>query len=432
MHNQDLYDLGEKIQEMVQNAVTSQDYRKLNQNINQTINNTVARAMDTSAKVLRETFGQEKAVDDEENFRRQYEEAKRGNAHRQERREIKREYHRARRPRWSGAGQQQRENVMDFGSQKQISLRRYGRMGGAQVSGVFMSLFGSLGAIVFLFFTGVGLSYLADPAFVFLSIIGACLTGASAVLLWKGIRRLGLVGRFKKYTAIIGSDLYYDVEDLSRISGVSLKRLRKDLRLMIQNRWFLQGYLDKQETCLMTTKETYEQYQMAQRQLEERIILEQKAKEDATVSTEGVLSKRVQEVLDEGNKFIQKIHESNDAILGEEISQKISRMELIVKRIFQRVKEDPEVIEDLKKMMDYYLPTTVKLLDAYKDMDSQPIQGENIRTAKKEIEDTLDTLNIAFEKILDSIFQEVAWDVASDISVLHTVLAQEGLTKEDF
>ena len=83
-------------------------------------------------------------------------------------------------------------------------------------------------------------------------------------------------------------------------------------------------------------------------------------------------------------------------------------------------------------MMSYYLPTTVKLLDAYADMDVQPVQGENITTAKKEIEATLDTLNLAFEKLLDEIFKDMAWDVSTDISVLHTLLAQEGLTKDDF
>ena len=82
--------------------------------------------------------------------------------------------------------------------------------------------------------------------------------------------------------------------------------------------------------------------------------------------------------------------------------------------------------------MEYYLPTTVKLLDAYQQLESQPIQGENIRNSRKEIEQTLDTLNVAFEKLLDSLFEDVAWDVSSDISVLHTMLAQEGLTGNDF
>ena len=87
--------------------------------------------------------------------------------------------------------------------------------------------------------------------------------------------------------------------------------------------------------------------------------------------------------------------------------------------------------EDMKKLMDYYLPMTVKLLNAYADMDRQPVQGETIRKSKQEIDATLDTLNAAFEKLLDSIFKATALDVSSDITVLNTLLAQEGLTDDE-
>ncbi len=82
--------------------------------------------------------------------------------------------------------------------------------------------------------------------------------------------------------------------------------------------------------------------------------------------------------------------------------------------------------------MEYYLPMTIKLLKAYEELDGQPVQGENIVNSKKEIEDTLDTLNTAYEKILDNLFQDTAWDVSSDISVLQTLLAQEGLMDDGF
>ena len=65
-------------------------------------------------------------------------------------------------------------------------------------------------------------------------------------------------------------------------------------------------------------------------------------------------------------------------------------------------------------------------------MDDQPIAGQNIESTKKEIEATLDTLNTAFENFLDSFFEEKAWDISSDITVLQTMLAQEGLTGKDF
>ena len=196
---------------------------------------------------------------------------------------------------------------------------------------------------------------------------------------------------------------------------------------MIAKGWFLEGHVDAQETCLITSNETYQQYQETQKQLEIR-----KQEADPKVQLEENMSPEAQDVLKKGNEFLVKIRESNDVIPGEEISAKISRMELIVQKIFERAGEHPEVIPDLRKLMDYYLPMTVKLLDAYEDMDRQPIQGENISASKREIEDTIDTLNIAFEKLLDSIFRDTAWDVSADISVLHTVLAQEGLTEDDF
>jgi 5-bromo-4-chloroindolyl phosphate hydrolysis protein len=105
---------------------------------------------------------------------------------------------------------------------------------------------------------------------------------------------------------------------------------------------------------------------------------------------------------------------------------------LLTQKIFDRVERHPEIIPDLKKLMEYYLPMTVKLLRAYADMDMQPVQGETIQSAKREIEDTLDTINEAFEKLLDDLFADTAMDVSSDISVLNTLLAQEGLTGDDF
>lgn len=242
-----------------------------------------------------------------------------------------------------------------------------------------------------------------------------------------GSRGLGRIKRFKKYIQILGSRTYCDFEQLARSIGHSVKFVKKDIRIMIRKGWFLEGRTDRKETCLITSTETYRQYEETQRALEERnTMLRNEAAERERIAPE------VQEVLDKGEEYIRKIHESNDAIPGEEISAKIAQMERIVEQIFQRAEEHPEIIPDLKKMMDYYLPMTIKLLDAYEEMDRQPIQGETIRASKKEIEATLDTLNGAFARLLDSVFQDTAWDVSSDISVLHTMLAQEGLTGSDF
>lgn len=84
----------------------------------------------------------------------------------------------------------------------------------------------------------------------------------------------------------------------------------------------------------------------------------------------------------------------------------------------------------MKKFMGYYLPTTLKLVRAYREFDKQPVAGENITSGKQEIERTMDTINEAFENLLDDLFQDTAWDISTDISVLKTMLAQEGLTED--
>mgnify|MGYP002773389091 FL=1 len=198
---------------------------------------------------------------------------------------------------------------------------------------------------------------------------------------------------------------------------------------MIDEGLFLEGHLDKEENNLITSDETYQHYEASRLELEAR----QKAQaEKQAEQARSAVSPKVQEVLDRGNAYLREIRRCNDEIPGEEISAKISRMESIVRKIFERAEAHPEIIPDLKKLMDYYLPMTIKLLNAYADMDRQPIQGETIQASKKEIDATLDTLNLAFEKLLDSVFQDTAMDVSSDISVLQTLLAQEGLTGDDF
>ena len=82
--------------------------------------------------------------------------------------------------------------------------------------------------------------------------------------------------------------------------------------------------------------------------------------------------------------------------------------------------------------MEYYLPTTLKLVKAYENFSLQPIQGDNITQSKKEIKDTIGTINKAFEQLLDSLYEDVTMDVSTDISVLQTMLKQEGLTESDF
>ena len=242
-----------------------------------------------------------------------------------------------------------------------------------------------------------------------------------------GANNVQMANRFKVYKRTLGQKTYCSIDDLARSVGKKKEFVQKDLRRMIDKGLFPEGHLDKEGNTLIISHETYHYYEQCGRQWEGT-----KGQNTAVKAQNptGSMDPQVQEVLDQGRMFIAQIRKCNDDIPGEEISEKIARIELLTQRIFNRAETHPEVITDLKKLMDYYLPMTVKLLNAYADMDAQPVQGETIDQSKREIEATLDTLNAAFEKLLDDLFEDTALDVSSDISVLNTLLAQEGLTED--
>ena len=309
----------------------------------------------------------------------------------------------------------------------------YGNAGGEKVKDILLIVFGGIisGSMAIGLLTVQILQAVMGHGGIGSTVVTLIGTLAGVGMIGSGCTGLGRLKRFQKYKKTLGHKTYCSFEDLAKTVGRSIKSVKKDIHYMIAKSWFLEGRTDTKETCLITSNETYRQYEETQKALEQRSA-EEAQKRMRESEKQSRISPQVQEVLDKGEAYIKKIHASNDAIPGEEISAKIAKMEQIVEQIFQRAEEHPEIIPDLKKMMDYYLPMTVKLLDAYEDMNRQSIQGETIRASKKEIEDTLDTLNEAFAKLLDSVFQDTAWDVSSDISVLHTMLAQEGLTENDF
>ena len=330
------------------------------------------------------------------------------------------------------------EQVVDTGSEtvqrimgsngQQNGKKLYSRTAGRMVKAVLQWLIG----IQFVIFALLGLlgglmaeepitNYLGTVVFMLI------ILAAGIWLTNNGANTNKMVKRFKVYKRTLGKKTYCSVETLARSVGKKKGFVQEDLRRMINKGFFPEGHLDKEENTLIISHETYHYYEQCDRQWEEI------ERQDIAVKAQkapGSLDPQVQEVLDRGRAFIAQIRKCNDDIPGEEISGKISRIELLIQRIFDRAETHPEIITDLKKLMDYYLPMTVKLLNAYADMDAQPIQGERMENSKREIEATLDTLNGAFEKLLDDLFEDTALDVSSDISVLNTLLAQEGLTED--
>ena len=124
---------------------------------------------------------------------------------------------------------------------------------------------------------------------------------------------------------------------------------------------------------------------------------------------------------------LREIRALNDAIKDPAVSERIDRIGELTASIFRVVQEKPEHAEEVRKFMNYYLPTTLKLLKSYSLMEQQSYQGENIQASRKRIEDVLDTLVRGFEQQQDRLFRTEAIDVETDISVLETMMASDGL-----
>lgn len=136
----------------------------------------------------------------------------------------------------------------------------------------------------------------------------------------------------------------------------------------------------------------------------------------------------VDKIIDEGNDYIKQLRHANDLIEDEVMSDRIDRMEAASADIFAYIAEHPEKAPQIRRFMNYYLPTTLKLLTSYDKLSRQRVKGENIQKTMFEIEGMMETIAGAFEKQLDSLFHEDAMDIAADISVMESILQQEGLS----
>ena len=127
---------------------------------------------------------------------------------------------------------------------------------------------------------------------------------------------------------------------------------------------------------------------------------------------------------------LKQLKALNDEILDQAVSDKIDRIAALTRDIYSFVALNPEREIEVHKFMNYYLPTTMKLLKSYSLLERQSYQGENIVASRHDIEEILGTLVHAFEKQLDQLFAADAVDISSDITVLETMIAKDGLSHQ--
>lgn len=391
MDNKDFSNIGEQIRNTIEEAMGSMNYQQLNQKINQTV--------DMAMNEARKQF---------QNY--QY-----------------------------GTGQPHVKPPVQPKSQtpeKPVTKKTVVRI---HRKGHFISIpltvLGFAGTGTFLAYTIASLIELLAGATIMRQAFNAIRFGGalSAMILSIIMLVIGIAGwsryiNFNKYLKILDGREFCAIKEIAEKTNQSVKTVCKKIKKMIKIGMLPDGFIDEQGTCLIVTKGAYEQFCQAQESRRQREAEEARMREEQkdTVKSE------IDRMIEKGNEYINCIRAANDAIPGEVISAKLDRLELVVRKIFESVKQHPEQMDEMDKFMEYYLPTTQKLVNAYKEFDALPVKGENVTNSMNEIENTLDTISYAFEQLLDDLFQDTTFDISADISVLQTMFAREGYKEKDF
>ena len=218
----------------------------------------------------------------------------------------------------------------------------------------------------------------------------------------------------RKIDKIVGDAKYMYIQDIADALPCSYDKCCKHLENCIDEGLFgPDAYLDMRCKCLV----------VSQRPPEPTPAPAPKPEKQPEKQTDMPERDQYQKILDE-------LRRVNDAIPDEEMSDKISRLEAVSAKIFEQAKSDPDKLPQMRKFMDYYLPTSLKLLNTYAELDNQGVEGENISESKRRIEQTMDTLVKAFENQLDRLFASDALDVSTDIDVMQNMLRADGLTDD--
>lgn len=236
-----------------------------------------------------------------------------------------------------------------------------------------------------------------------------CVLAVGLGLLLDGVRRQRRAGRFRGYLAMIGEKKSVAISALASAAGRPKNKVCADLEDMLDAGLFPSGYLNYGG---------------------DRFVLggglEDQPEPQAAPKQEP--AKQTQADRDAENAILDEIRQVNDQVANEKLSAQIDRIGVITAKILEYQKSRPEKAPQLHSFLSYYLPTTLKILRAYGQLESQQIAGENITAAMKRVEGMMDKVVEGFEKQLDKLFQDDAMDIATDVQVLERMLEKDGLS----
>lgn len=259
-----------------------------------------------------------------------------------------------------------------------------------------------------------------------LGVIGAAVSLAIIVVnvgqIIEAAKYLRFASRYEKYAELLRFHSIELTDDIVVFSELPQKTVISDLKKAVMLKFIPQGHFGTDNIIFITSDDAYNTYLGKQaaydhyykKQAEDRLRMKERSAEVAMI-------------ISTGQSYIEKIHASRDIIKEKRISQKLSQMENVVSTIFHEVDINPRQTKKLGLLLNYYLPSTEKLVNAYIDLDEKQIDTKSIAQTKQDIENSLDTINTAFERILERFYQEQELLIVSEIAAMEVIMKQDGL-----
>ncbi len=232
--------------------------------------------------------------------------------------------------------------------------------------------------------------------------------GGAAMAAWGAVRNKK-ARQFRKLLNMIGNSKQIDIQALAEAVPCSYNRACDSLQDMID-----EGLLGEH---------AYLDYGTGQLMMDGKGLGERKGRKKKDKAAEDNQAAQSEEM-----RILSEIRRVNEDIPDEELSRKIDRIEEITRHIFDYQKKHPDKAGELHKFLNYYLPTTLKILNSYAELDKQGVDGSNITTTKERIAGMMDSIVEGFENQLDKLFEGDMLDISSDISVMERMLSRDGLS----
>ncbi len=268
-------------------------------------------------------------------------------------------------------------------------------------------------------FWGIPAAIQSGTIYAISTAIGALLGGGC--VLTSGILMRRAMQRYTAYLAIIGPNEAMEIETIAKKVGVKRKQAEQDLQKMIEKGYFGDtAYINKELGYIFMSSRADEELA--------------RAREAAMQKTREASKKEaVKQNAEAYDQILAKIRDVNDRIPDEAMTEKINQIESITREIFRAVEQEPEKRGKIDRFMSYFLPTTLKLLESYANLERTNIAGKNISQSKKSIEIAMDTVVDGFKHQLDELYKSDAVSIETEVDVLTKMINRETVTaKQEF